>query len=176
MIRLARASDFPAAKRLIRLLLEDLQANGGDLQANGHNRRVFEDLFALYLTDPSRGACVVADEPGAGLIGLDLWGEAQVRPLFDYKYGRTATMWGIYILAQWRGKGLSNQIRERMVQELRLRGFAAAFGTIALENEASLRSADRFGFVRSHVQILLSFTNLPLDSLAERRSFASEAC
>lgn len=64
---------------------------------------------------------------------------------------RTAYSWtaeaGIYMHADFRGRGMGRALYAALIEELRRRGFRSVIGGIALPNEASVKLHESLGFV-----------------------------
>lgn len=66
---------------------------------------------------------------------------------------RSAYRWtcevSVYLAAAAQGRGLGTQLLGTLLELLRLQGYAAAIGTIALPNDASIRLHEKLGFIRA---------------------------
>ena len=68
------------------------------------------------------GALVVCDE--TIIVGILMWGEQPYPALdIDTNLGRCATLWGIYILPDYRNKGLGDPLMNKMFDDAKDLGF-----------------------------------------------------
>jgi L-amino acid N-acyltransferase YncA len=61
---------------------------------------------------------------------------------------RFAAQGTVYLHPDWIGKGMGRQLYQRVISEVRSRGFHSLIGSIALPNEASVALHEKLGFVK----------------------------
>lgn len=140
MIRKATIQDAGLFLSLWSDHIAELLDLGGDILPTEKSMAVFLEYFAAYVTGQLDGV-VLIDPDGAVLM----WGETAKDQRLDTVTGPSAQGWGTYVAPNLRRKGISKQMREMGLKELREKGFRHLIGVVSVENEAGLRSSLALG-------------------------------
>lgn len=148
--------DYVAFMHLWENFLEESFAKGGDLPPSPRNLIFFSDLYRNYRANWERGTIVFAIDGSLGpYAGVGLWGKGIGESPLEFRYDKIAQGWGIYVLPEYRGKGISKLIRVECVKQLLARDFQVVIGSAAMGNDASYFSSEKFGFRPTHTQGIL---------------------
>ncbi len=135
-VRLAAADDFPAIAAITNHYIRTTAIHFGH-----------EDVAAAALHDAwcehaTTHPWLVTTDARGEVLGYAKAGEWRSRAAYQW-----TTETGIYLRPDWCGRGLGAPLYRRLLATLRVQGFHAAIGGIALPNPASVRLHERLGFV-----------------------------
>lgn len=125
-------------------LVEQAQL-GSPIEPTFENELVFARLVDSYLRGSLFGFGLMILDPEP--CGCLLIGESPDRGLgLRTTWGRTATLWGVYIRPPYRQRGLAHQMQDLAIIKTRELGFASIVSDI-LQNDPARENALRFGAV-----------------------------
>lgn len=130
---------YPADVLLFRELARDWVEGGEALGMtwSAATQDFFTGLFLSYADGAAEGACAIS------LDGFCMAGG----PLpYTTPWGKAAAGWGTYVRPDARGRGLSRQLREIVVNRLRELGFRAIIGQVSSSNASGQASLHPFGW------------------------------
>lgn len=132
---LANRSDVLTFMDLVQAFAEEGRSPG--MTWGGATYDFYLGLFRAYTPLGAAGAVALC------LDGFCLAGG----PLpYNTPWGKTAAGWGTYVRPDARGKGLSRQLRQLVIDRLRKLGFKAIIGQVDSNNAAGQASLDSLGW------------------------------
>jgi GNAT superfamily N-acetyltransferase len=112
-IRQAKLSDRQTFLNLWKEYLLDREKSGGTVLPSDDNLLAYLGLFESYIAGSLFGFTLLATEDGQ-VIGLGMGGEVPENGLrIETKLGRTITTWGVYVLPEYRQKGIAKTMQDR---------------------------------------------------------------
>jgi len=135
VLRLAAASDFASIAAITNHYIRTTAIHFG-------YEDVREDELRAAWSDRSVPCPWLVMEVGGEIAGYAKAGSWRTRTAY-----RWITETGIYLAPPFCGRGLGEPLYRRLCDVLRVQGFHAAIGGIALPNPASVRLHERLGFV-----------------------------
>jgi ribosomal protein S18 acetylase RimI-like enzyme len=112
MIRSATLQERPAFMRLWAEHLEEQEKDGSHLLATRGNLYRFLDYFESYIGGSLFGLCVVC-EVDDDLVGVVLAGEFATPDNWETSLGKLGTLWGVYVIPPFRGRGIGVKLFAR---------------------------------------------------------------
>jgi len=142
--RHATLADRPAFLQLWSAYLKEQEEEGSRLLATSDNLYRFLDYFESYIAGSLFGVVFTytIDEE---VVAIDLVGESTDNQGWDTKGGKIAIFWGVYVLPEHRGKGLSLKIFHDGLSCLTDLGFDSIVTYVRPGNEHGRRIARAFG-------------------------------
>jgi GNAT superfamily N-acetyltransferase len=146
-VRLATPEDHDEFMQLAASYLVELREHGSEIKPTAQSLQLWQHLFYIYTlpcTDANEqpiqnpGAVVVAGDP---IHAFSIAGEPpHSMYAVETDFGRVAYGHGTYVHPDYRGRNLSNALRDRMRAELKSRGFDTVIGGVHLKNDAGAAS------------------------------------
>ncbi len=121
--------------------------------ATRKNLFFFSHLFDAYYTGKAEGVCLTDKKQNSVL----LWGNAGGDGPLEFKRGRVASGWGVYVEPDYRRKGYASALRNAARPMLREKGFDGVIGTALAGNKAGRNSALEVGMVVVGTDVWFSF-------------------
>ncbi len=132
-IREAKPRDIGLFKKLWKLYLEEQHAQGTVILPTAENLEVYVNIFKMYV-DPDIPE--EAQQEGVvlfiGEVAMIMWGDAD--SVVETALGKTACGWGVYVMPDHRGKGLSDLLHKETVKRLIEFKFDTVYGFVSTEN------------------------------------------
>ena len=113
-------------------LLEQREG-GASLLPNDRNLLTFRNYFDAYATGQLPGVTVFWEEAGLP-VGVVLAGGDFSESIWDTDYARLATVWGVYVRPEYRGKRIGLQMEQFGEPVLVQHGFTAAKSSVRVSN------------------------------------------
>lgn len=145
--------------RLWRLFLEDELASGPALEASDDNLREYLRVYDSYIMGSLFGSAIFGLSPEGEVVGVALGGENFPGGLnIQTKWGRTGTMWGVYVEPEHRRSGLSWAMLEHGGAELAKMGIVALTTVVMDVNTVGIAHAFNFRAVEEIGRSLICYT------------------
>lgn len=142
--RLATLADLPAIGKANWAWLEEQAAAGGPLLPTPRSQRVHMDLVEAYLQGEREGLVVMA-ESGPRQVGVALAGEPWSAGGYDTQFGKTATIWLVWVHPDWRKSGVGLGMLQWGRPIVLSRGFKTAVCTTLHMGTGGAQLARAFG-------------------------------
>jgi len=126
--------------------LEENHKAGDIMLPTKANLKSFRQIASAYVESPELGFVLLAEEKKIP-VGVLMWG-ALPSLGFETTLGKTANGWGTYVRPEWRGKGLSSELREQARVLLKAIGINTLMGSVLPGNLPAEGSVDSLGFER----------------------------
>jgi GNAT superfamily N-acetyltransferase len=143
-IRRATKDDLRQFTFLWKEYLLELQTLGGAIWPSHRTLRFYREMVRIYDSDPLLGVCLIGWE-GKKPAGVVLWGTLAPMPI-DTDHGRVAQGHGTYVRPDFRGRGLSSELRTAAKTILKANGFDTVIGAAEIDNKTGLATGMGAGF------------------------------
>lgn len=141
-VRTAKPRDVGLFKKLWMQYLEEQTKQGGLVIPSLDNVEVFANIFKMYvdpdMPEEARFDGVVLF---VGEVAVLMWGESGSAATTEM--GKTAYAWGIYIVPDQRGNGLSDKLQQEARKRLKEMGFDSLYATVLDQNSHGLEALKR---------------------------------
>jgi ribosomal protein S18 acetylase RimI-like enzyme len=119
---------------------------GSHLIPNLRNLYRCLDLFESYTGGSLYGLCLLAQpEDAEEPVGAVMAGELSVPDTYDTTLGKLATLWGVYVDTEFRGRGLGVKLFQEALKVGLEMGFDSVETYVLTGNEHGRRVARAFG-------------------------------
>ena len=157
MIRSATLQDRPHFLRLWAQFTQDQEKAGSHMLANLNNLYRYLNHFEAYTMGSRLGSCLLcqpedSDEPIAITMGGELGGGDE----FDTNLGKVATMWGVYVSPEFRGRGIGLKLVAGGQKSLLELGFDVVETYTRAENSQAMTLGTESGTTVYAVQHVIS--------------------
>lgn len=147
-VRAAKARDVGLFKKLWMQYLEEQVKQGGLVIPSVDNVEVFANIFRMYIDKDNMPEDARFDGVVLfiGEVAMLMWGDSGSTA--ETQMGKTAYAWGVYIVPDQRGNGLSDLLHQEARKRLKAMGFDSLYATVLDQNSHGLEALMR-GFENS---------------------------
>jgi ribosomal protein S18 acetylase RimI-like enzyme len=142
--RLAQISDRAEFLRLWGAHLLEQEKDGSNFLATTNNLYRFLDYFEDYINGSLFGMTYFYAVDGKR-VGVCMSGEFALPDTWDTTLGKLATLWGVYVDPDHRGKGIGLKLFASVLERGKELGFDAVETYVRVDNEHGRRVAKAFG-------------------------------
>ena len=110
MIRTATLSDRPDFLRLWAEFMAEQEKEGSHILATTNNLYRMLETFESYVTGGTGGLCLFWKTEEGSPVAVTMVGELPSSDMWDTTFGKTATLWGVYIQPSHRNEGITREL------------------------------------------------------------------
>jgi ribosomal protein S18 acetylase RimI-like enzyme len=145
-VREAKPRDIGLFRKLWKLYLEDQVEQGGVILPTEDNLEVYVNIFKMYVDeDIPEDAQTDGVVLFIGEVAMIMWGDSD--SVVETTMGKTAYAWGVYVMPDHRGQGLSDMLHREAIKKLVEFKFDTVYSSIVTDNvhgyEAFKRGTER---------------------------------